>query len=49
MNPKVGGSSPPQVETFSVSKTLTLSQEHPFVIISNVNFTSNMYHNIYKI
>ena len=25
MNPKVGGSSPPQVETFSVSKTLTLS------------------------
>ena len=31
MNPKVGGSSPPQVETFSVSKTLTLSQEHPFV------------------
>ena len=31
MNPKAGGSSPPQVETFSVSKTLTLSQEHPFV------------------
>ena len=31
MNPKVGRSSPPQVETFSVSKTLTLSQEHPFV------------------
>ena len=31
MNPKIGGSSPPQVETFSVSKTLTLSQEHPFV------------------
>ena len=31
MNPKVGGSSPPQVETFSFSKTLTLSQEHPFV------------------
>ena len=31
MNPKVGCSSPPQVETFSVSKTLTLSQEHPFV------------------
>ena len=27
----IGGSSPPQVETFSVSKTLTLSQEHPFV------------------
>ena len=32
MNPKVGGSSPSQVETFSVSKTLTLSQEH--VILS---------------
>ena len=31
MNPKVGDSSPSQVETFSVSKTLTLSQEHPFV------------------
>ena len=31
MNPKVGGSSPPQIETFSFSKTLTLSQEHPFV------------------
>ena len=31
MNPKVGGSSPPQVETFSVSKTLTLSQEHSFL------------------
>ena len=31
MNLKVGGWSPPQVETFSVSKTLTLSQEHPFV------------------
>ena len=31
MNPKVGGSSPPQVETFFVSKILTLSQEHPFV------------------
>ena len=29
INPKVGGSRPPQVETFSVSKTLTLSQEHP--------------------
>ena len=52
MNPKVGGSSPPYVETFSVSKTLTLSQEHLFVCrkwmllpvhtvnISNVNFTS---------
>ena len=26
-----GGSRPYQVETFSVSKTLTLSQEHPFV------------------
>ena len=31
MNPKVGGSSPPQVETFSASTTLTHSQEHPFV------------------
>ena len=31
INPKVGGLSPPQVETFSVSKTLTLSQEHPFM------------------
>ena len=31
MNPKVGGSSPVLVETFSVSKTFTLSQEHPFV------------------
>ena len=31
VNPKVGDSSPPQVETFSVSKTLTLSQEHQFV------------------
>ena len=28
---KIGSSSPPRVETFSVSKTLTLSQEHPFV------------------
>ena len=31
MNPRVGGSCPPQVETFSVSKTLVLSQGHPFV------------------
>ena len=31
MDPKIGGLSPLQVETFSVSKTLTLSQEHPFV------------------
>ena len=31
MNPKVGGSSPPRVKTFSVSKTLTLSQGHPSV------------------
>ena len=31
MNPKVGGSSPPQVETFSVSKSLTLSQEYLLV------------------
>ena len=31
INPKVGGLSPPQVETFSVSKTLILSQERPFL------------------
>ena len=31
MNPKVGGSSPSEVETLSVSKTLTHSQEYPFV------------------
>ena len=31
MNSKIGGSGPLQVETFSVSKTLTLSQERPFV------------------
>ena len=31
MNLKIGSSSPPQVETFYVPKTLTLSQEHPFV------------------
>ena len=31
MNPKVGSLTPPQVETFSVSKSSTLSQEHPFV------------------
>ena len=31
MNPKVGGESPSQAETFSVSKTLPLSQERPFV------------------
>ena len=31
MNPKVGASSPQQVETFTVSNTLTPSQEHPFV------------------
>ena len=36
MNSKVGGSSPPQVETFSVSKTLTLSQEHP-IHVSKIN------------
>ena len=35
-NPKVGGSSPPQMETFSVSKTLTLSQEYP-VRVSKMN------------
>ena len=31
MNPTVGGSSPTEVETFYVSKTSTLSQEHPFL------------------
>ena len=31
MNPKFGGTSAPQVETFSVSKCLTLSQEHPLL------------------
>ena len=31
VNLKVGGSSPPQVETFFVSITLMLSQEHLFV------------------
>ena len=52
--PKVGGSSPPEVETFSVSKTSTLSQDHPFVSrkwmllpahsnISNINFTTKIY------
>ena len=51
MNPKVGGSSPPQVETFSVSKTLTFHKNIRSCIenecccartvnISNVNFTS---------
>ena len=50
MYPKVGISSPPQVDTFSVSNTLSLSQEHPLVSenewccqstvnVSNVNFT----------
>ena len=33
MNLKVGGSSPPQVETLSVSKTLILSREHPFMCL----------------
>ena len=32
MNPKVGGLNPSQVETFSVSKTLTLSQEYPMML-----------------
>ena len=47
---RLGGSSPPQVETFSVSKALTLSQEQLLCVeneccgprtvnISNVNFT----------
>ena len=50
MNPKVESSSTPHVEIFSLSKTLTLSQEHRFVCrkecccphtvnISNVYFT----------
>ena len=30
MNPKNGGSGPPQVKTISVSKTSKLSQEHSF-------------------
>ena len=30
-DPKVGGSIPPQVEIFVVSKSSTLSQEHLFV------------------
>ena len=37
MNPNVGDSSPSQVETFRISKTLTLSQEHPFVRVSKMN------------
>ena len=37
MNPRFGGSSPPQVETFFVSKSLTLSQEHPPVRESKMN------------
>ena len=51
MNPKVGGSSPPQAEAFSVSKASTFSQEHLFVNkkessflrtinISNVHFSA---------
>ena len=52
--PKIGGSSHPRVETFSVSKISTLSQDHTFVSrkwmllpaqsnISNVNFTTKIY------
>ena len=58
MNPKIGGSSPPQVETFSDSKTWTFSQEHPFVCrkccfprtvnISNVKFTSKQKIYLYR-
>ena len=43
MNPKVGSSSPPQVETFSVSKTLTLSQEHPFMCRKLMLFQFEIY------
>ena len=53
INPKVGGSSTPQVETFSVSKPSTRSQEHrscvanqcccPGIVnTSNVNFTTKI-------
>ena len=34
MNPKDGGSSAPRIEPFSLSKSLTLSQEHPFVSLN---------------
>ena len=55
MNPKVGGSSPPQVEAFSVSKLwhfhkntcLCVENEccYPRTInISNANFTSKIFH-----
>ena len=51
MSPKVGGSRTPQVETFSVSKTSTLSKEHLWVeneccwprTCSNVNFSAYIY------
>ena len=56
MNPNFGGSSPPQVEILSVPKTLTLSQEPPFMCwkwmllpaknILNVNFTPKYENNI---
>ena len=61
MNPKVGGWSPPQVETFSVSKSLTLSQEDPFenecryphtIDFSNAYFISYIYiyyHHIFQL
>ena len=39
---KVGDSSSPQVETFSLSKTLTLSKEHPFLCRKCINFTSKI-------
>ena len=47
MNPKIGGSSLPQIETFSVSRTLTDSQEHPFVcrkwmLVARAQLTSQM-------
>ena len=58
MNPKVGDSSPPQAEIFSVSKTLTLHKNIRSCVEnecycprtvnnSNVNFTSKIYTNIH--
>ena len=40
MNPKVGGLSPPQVETFSVSKSLTIPQELISVSESKINIVA---------
>ena len=44
MNPKVGGSIPPRVETFSVSKTSTLTQEHPFVSCKWIVLPTHSWH-----